>query len=520
MVETDSFGSLSITARRVRHRRPGLRAQPQGGRDRQGGGPRVHHARHAPLGGRLDRPRHQVPVPRPDPLRRAARRLRGAGPGPARRRRRPAHHRDRVRPPPGQGRHHRLPAGHGRRRPPGARSRSRSPSSSPGACSPGTEIGAALTALDAMRPDVIGLNCATGPAEMHEHLRHLSQHCRVPISCLPNAGLPSVVDGKMHYDLTPDQLAEHHARLRHRARRQRRSAAAAAPRPSTSRPSSTGARTSTPAPRNPVHEPAAASIYTPVPFQQDTSFLVVGERTNANGSKKFREAMLAADWDTCVAMAQRPGEGGRPRPRRVRRLHRRGRRRATWTRSPSASPPRPACPSCSTPPSRRSSRPACSGSAARPSSTRSTWRTATPPAPASTASSAWPGSTAPPSSARCIDEEGQARTAEWKLRAAKAIHDLAVDRYGLEPADLIFDALALPLSTGMEESRRDGIETIEGIRRIKAELPGVSTILGLSNVSLRPHAGRPPRPQLGVPARVRARPGSTRPSSTRPGSCR
>src|SRR3954470_6969057 len=76
---------------------------------------------------------------------------------------------------------------------------------------PGTEIGAALVALDALRPDIIGINCATGPTEMHEHLRHLSQHCRVPISCLPNAGLPSVVDGKMHYDLTPDQLAEHHA---------------------------------------------------------------------------------------------------------------------------------------------------------------------------------------------------------------------------------------------------------------------------------------------------------------------
>ena len=77
----------------------------------------------------------------------------------------------------------------------------------------GSEIGAALTTLDAMRPDVIGLNCATGPAEMGEHLRYLSAHSRVPISCLPNAGLPSVVEGKMHYDLTPDQLAEYHRRF-------------------------------------------------------------------------------------------------------------------------------------------------------------------------------------------------------------------------------------------------------------------------------------------------------------------
>ena len=83
----------------------------------------------------------------------------------------------------------------------------------------------------------------------------------------------------------------------------------------------------------------------------------------------------------------------------------------------------------------------------------------------------------------CIDTEGQARTAEWKLRAARAIADVAVDRYGLEPADLIFDPLVLPLSTGLAESRRDGIETIEGIRRIKAEIPGTFTIVGLSNIS-------------------------------------
>ncbi len=85
--------------------------------------------------------------------------------------------------------------------------------------------------------------------------------------------------------------------------------------------------------------------------------------------------------------------------------------------------------------------------------------------------------------ATCIDEEGQARTAEWKVRAARAITDLAVTRYGLDPQDIFIDTLALPLSTGMVESRRDGIETIEAIRRIKAELPGVRTILGLSNVS-------------------------------------
>src|SRR3974390_215611 len=137
---------------------------------------------------------------------------------------------------------------------------------------PGTEIGAALTVLDALQLDVVGLNCATGPLEMSEALRHLSAASRVPIACIPNAGLPSVVDGQMHYDLTPDELAEHLARFvsefgvsavggccgttpAHLAAVVARLAGAA------------------PVPRQPGHEPAAASIYTSVPFRQDTSFL-------------------------------------------------------------------------------------------------------------------------------------------------------------------------------------------------------------------------------------------------------
>ena len=89
-----------------------------------------------------------------------------------------------------------------------------------------------------------------------------------------------------------------------------------------------------------------------------------------------------------------------------------------------------------------------------------------------------------------IDEEGQARDVEWKMRVAHRIHDIAVERYGLEPSDLVFDALTFPLSTGGEDLRGDGLATIEAIRRIKAELPGVHTTLGVSNVSfgLKPAA--------------------------------
>ncbi|MHB1488781.1 MAG: methionine synthase, partial [Acidimicrobiales bacterium] len=346
---------------------------------------------------------------------------------------------------------------------------------------PGTEIAAALTALEAMRPDVFGLNCATGPAEMGEHLRHLSGYSRLPISCLPNAGLPSVVDGAMHYDLTPEQLAEFHRRFisdmgvtvvggccgttpEHLARVVE------------------SCRDLIPAPRQPRYEPGAASLYSHVSFAQDTSYLSVGERTNANGSKKFREAMLAADWDTCVAMAkEQVGEGAHLLDLCV-----------DYTGADGVADMTEAASRLAT-------------QASLPIMLDST------EAPVIEAGLQWLGGRAVLNSVNledgdapgtrldrfltlareygaavvctCIDTEGQARTAEWKLRAARAIHDVAVNRYGLEPSDLIFDALALPLSTGLEESRRDGIETIEGIRRIKSELPGVFTILGLSNVS-------------------------------------
>jgi 5-methyltetrahydrofolate--homocysteine methyltransferase len=138
---------------------------------------------------------------------------------------------------------------------------------------------------------------------MGEHLRYLSTHASTPVSCLPNAGLPSVVDGKMHYDLTPDELATWHARYitelgvsvvggccgtapEHLA------AVVAA------------CRDLTPARRDVEDDPGCASIYAHVPYEQTPSILVVGERTNANGSKKFREAMLAGDWDTCTGVAR------------------------------------------------------------------------------------------------------------------------------------------------------------------------------------------------------------------------
>jgi 5-methyltetrahydrofolate--homocysteine methyltransferase len=346
---------------------------------------------------------------------------------------------------------------------------------------PGTEIGAALTALEAMRPDVIGLNCATGPAEMGEAVRHLAQHSRLPVAVQPNAGLPSVVDGAMHYDLTPDQLADHLERFVTELGVNVIGGCCGTT-PDHLRAVVERCRNLTPRARQPEHEPSAASIYSAVPFHQDTSFLVVGERTNANGSKKFRDAMLAADWDATVLVARdQIKEGSHILDVCV-----------DYTGADGVADMNEVASRFAT-------------QASVPLMVDST------EAPVVEAALRFIGGRAVLNSVNleegdeagtrldkfltlareygaavvctCIDTEGQARTADWKVRAARAIHDIAVERYGLEPSDLIFDPLVLPLSTGMEESRRDGIETLEGIRRIKAELPGVFTIVGLSNVS-------------------------------------
>ncbi|MCB1015866.1 MAG: homocysteine S-methyltransferase family protein, partial [Acidimicrobiales bacterium] len=346
---------------------------------------------------------------------------------------------------------------------------------------PGTEIGAALAALDPLHPDVIGLNCATGPAEMGEHLRHLSQHARMPISCLPNAGLPSVVDGEMHYDLTPGQLVEHHTRFVTELGVQVIGGCCGTT-PEHLRQVVEHCRDLTPAPRTPVHEPGATSIYSLVPFHQDTSFLIIGERTNANGSKKFREAMLDGDLDTCVQMAKdQVKEGAHVLDVCVDYVGRDGtgdmdeiaRRFATQASAPLVMD---------------STEPQVMEAGLQWLGGRAILNSANledGDAEGSRLDRVLTLAREYGAAVICllIDEEGQARDVEWKMRVAHRIADLAVNRYGLENSDLIFDALTFPLSTGDDDLRRDAIETIEAIRRIKAEIPGAFTTLGVSNVS-------------------------------------
>ena len=353
---------------------------------------------------------------------------------------------------------------------------------------PGTEIGAALSAIDPLHPAIIGLNCATGPSEMGEHLRHLSQHARMPISCLPNAGLPQVIDGKMAYDLTPDQLAEHHKRFITELGVQVVGGCCGTG-PEHIKRIVEVCRDLTPAPRTPVHEAGATSIYSQVPFEQDTSFLIIGERTNANGSKKFRDAMLEGDWDTCLQMGKdQLAEGAHILDVCVDYVGRDGALDMDELASRFGT-------QIAAPLVLDSTEPQVLEAGLQHIGGRSLLNSANledGDAPGSRMDRVFTLCQEYGAAAICllIDEEGQARDVEWKLRVAHRIHDIAIERYGLEPSDLVFDALTFPLSTGDEDLRKDAIATMEAIRRIKAELPGVHTTLGVSNVSfgLKPAA--------------------------------
>jgi len=346
---------------------------------------------------------------------------------------------------------------------------------------PGTEIGAALAAIDPLRPDVFGINCATGPAEMGEHLRYLSQHARMPISCLPNAGLPSVVDGRMHYDLGDDELAAHLARFVDELG-VRVIGGCCGTTPASIRRIVEVCRDRTPAERHPVHEAGAASIYSFVPFAQDNSFLIIGERTNANGSKKFRDAMLEADWETCTQMARdQVREGAHVLDVCVDYVGRDG----TADMDEIA---RRFCTQSAVPIVLDSTEPEVMEAGLRWIGGRAILNSANledGEGPGSRLDRVFSLAKTYGAAVICllIDEEGQARDVEWKLRVAHRLHDIATGQYGLEASDLIFDALTFPLSTGDDDLRGDALATIEAIRRIKAELPGVATTLGVSNVS-------------------------------------
>ncbi|MFE9421433.1 methionine synthase [Kitasatospora sp. NPDC006697] len=345
----------------------------------------------------------------------------------------------------------------------------------------GSEIGAALTALEPLGIDYIGLNCATGPEEYSEHLRYLAKNARIGLSCMPNAGLPVLTKDGAYYPLAPEELADAHdtfvreyglslvggccgttpEHLRQVVERlQGRPVAARDPRP----------------------EPAAASLYQPVPFRQDTSYLAIGERTNANGSKKFRESMLAGDWQACVEIARdqiRDGSHlldlcvdyvGRDGVADMKEI---AGRLATASTLPIVL-------DSTEPQVLRAGLEMLGGRAVLNSVN---YEDGDGPETRFGRIAALAREHGAALIALTIDEQGQARTAETKVAIAERLIEQLGREYGIAESSILVDCLAFTLATGQEESRKDGLETIEAIRELKRRHPDVQTTLGLSNIS-------------------------------------
>jgi 5-methyltetrahydrofolate--homocysteine methyltransferase len=345
----------------------------------------------------------------------------------------------------------------------------------------GSEIGAALNALEPMGIDLIGLNCATGPAEMSEHLRYLSKNAKVAISVMPNAGLPQLGPNGATYPLNPDELAvaldgfvndygislvggccgttpAHLASVVAKLNKRKISQ------------------------RSPSLDPGASSLYQYVPFRQDQTYLAIGERTNANGSRAFRDALLAEDWEKCVEIARdQIRDGAHMLDLSVDYVGRDGAADMTELASRFAT-------ASTLPIVLDSTEPAVLKAGLEHLGGRCVINSVNyedGDGPTSRFAKIMPLVKEHGASvvALTIDEEGQARDAEWKLRIARRlIHDLH-DNWGMNIGDILIDCLTFPIATGQEETRKDGIETIEAIKRLKMEFPEVQTTLGVSNVS-------------------------------------
>jgi 5-methyltetrahydrofolate--homocysteine methyltransferase len=345
----------------------------------------------------------------------------------------------------------------------------------------GSEIGAALTALEPLGIDYIGLNCATGPEQYSEHLRYLSKNARIGLSCMPNAGLPVLTKDGAHYPLSPAELADaQETFVREYGLSLVGGCCGTTPEHLRQVVERVQGRPVTP--RDPRPEPAAASLYQPVPFRQDTSYLAIGERTNANGSKKFREAMLAGDWQACVEIARdqiRDGSHlldlcvdyvGRDGVADMREI---AGRLATASTLPIVLD--------STEPAVLQAGLEMIGGRAVLNSVN--YEDGDAPDSRFGRIAALAREHGAALVALTIDENGQARTAEAKVAVAERLIEQLGREYGIAEQDILIDCLAFTLATGQEESRRDGLETIEAIRELKRRHPKVQTTLGLSNIS-------------------------------------
>ncbi|QES23139.1 methionine synthase [Streptomyces venezuelae] len=345
----------------------------------------------------------------------------------------------------------------------------------------GSEIGAALTALEPLGIDMIGLNCSTGPAEMSEHLRYLARHSRTPLMCMPNAGLPVLTKDGAYFPLSPVEMADAQENF---VRDYGLSliGGCCGSTPEHLRQVVDRVRGVTPPERVPHPEPGAASLYQTVPFRQDTSYMAIGERTNANGSKKFREAMLEGRWDDCVEMARdQIREGAHMLDLCVDYVGRDGvadmeelaGRFATASTLPIVLD--------STEVDVIQAGLEKLGGRAVINSVN--YEDGDGPESRFAKVTRLAQEHGAALIALTIDEEGQARTVENKVAIAERIIDDLTGNWGIHESDILIDTLTFTICTGQEESRKDGIATIEAIRELKRRHPDVQTTLGLSNIS-------------------------------------
>jgi 5-methyltetrahydrofolate--homocysteine methyltransferase len=343
----------------------------------------------------------------------------------------------------------------------------------------GTEISAALTALEPFDVvDIIGMNCATGPQEMSENVRYLCHNSPRPVFCMPNAGIPENIGGRAHYHLSPEELVKwlshfvtdlgvgivggccgttpvHIAQLVQAVGNLQ------------------------PAKRSWEYTPSSSSIYSSVPLHLDPPPIIIGERTNANGSKKFRELLIEENWEEMVSLAKEQiREGahildvcvayvGR---NEVRDMEEVIKRFNTQVSVPIM------IDSTEYPVIERALQLLGGRGIVNSINLEDGEERMAHVLPLCKRYGA-------AVVALTIDEQGMAKTREQKFAIAKRIHNLAIDKYGMREEDLIFDTLTFTLGSGEEEFRKAGIETIEAIRMIKKAFPRVKTLLGVSNIS-------------------------------------
>ena len=345
----------------------------------------------------------------------------------------------------------------------------------------GSEIGAALNALEPLEIDLIGLNCATGPAEMSEHLRYLSKFANCAISVMPNAGLPILGAHGAEYPLGPTELADaletfvgdYGIALIGGCCGTTPEHLAAVVEKMSGKPFKN---------RGAALDPGASSLYQYVPFRQDNTYLAIGEKTNANGSRAFRDALVAEDWEKCVEIARdQIRDGAHMLDLSVDYVGRDGARDMYEIASRFAT-------ASTLPIVLDSTEPNVLKAGLEALGGRSVINSVNyedGDGPTSRFARIMPlvqehGAAVV---ALTIDEEGQARTSEWKLRVARRLIEDLTGNWQMKTGDILIDCLTFPIATGQEETRRDGIETIDAIRTLKSEYPEVQTTLGVSNVS-------------------------------------